>query len=596
MKKILALLLIVCMILPLAACGGTAAPAEGTGTSEAGEETQASLSTIEAINLATTIPEGETYDLDAKLPLVKEGEDNKLSIGIRVSANTTDYKDNDYTRWLEEKTGIDFEFVQFAGTNADTATQVALMTAAGEKLPDILFWFSGINKAQGEQYGRDGYFRDLSEYYTDPDMNYYRRWGLINSFPDDPTANEMLMRRGTDSETSAIYSYPFLSGDPEDRPRNHVSINRLWLEKLGLEMPTTIDELYDVLVAFRDQDPNGNGIKDEIPMLCRPGNSYSDVTHWIMNAFLFVNDSYYFNIEDGRLYVPYDQDEYRQALIFLKKLVDEGLLSSQSWTISSEEYKNLLNPTDGNPYTVGVCGASVYSDFLASGHSMQDYQQVPWLKDETGKGGYGPMASYAMYYTTFITEDCENPELAFRFMDFLCAPESYMRLRWGVEGRDWEWVDPAENLPGNLGGTARVRMLTDNDPQTYPNNITWHAYGGMSSSQAFQQVVDLDDPDSFITARYYHDTDCIRYCEEAGLPDEVFYFNVYTVEEKERRDEFVTDIQSYITTARADFCNGIANPESDADWQAYLDNLDRLNKDEWISIGQTAYDRTFKNS
>ena len=35
-------------------------------------------------------------------------------------------------------------------------------------------------------------------------MNYYRRWGLSTSFPDDPTANEMLMRRGTDSETGAV--------------------------------------------------------------------------------------------------------------------------------------------------------------------------------------------------------------------------------------------------------------------------------------------------------------------------------------------------------------------------------------------------------
>ena len=147
MKKILALLLIVCMILPLAACGETVGPAAQGGTSgeSVGEET------VRTIKAATTIPEGETYSLDAKLPLVPEGEEATLNIGIVVSANTTDYKDNDYTRWLEEETGINLEFTQFAGTASDAATQIALMTAAGEKLPDILFRFTGIPKDQGQE-------------------------------------------------------------------------------------------------------------------------------------------------------------------------------------------------------------------------------------------------------------------------------------------------------------------------------------------------------------------------------------------------------------------------------------------------------------
>lgn len=43
-------------------------------------------------------------------------------------------------------------------------------------------------------------------------------------------------------------------------------INKVWLDKLGLEVPTTLAELKEVLIAFRDGDPNGNGIQDEIPM------------------------------------------------------------------------------------------------------------------------------------------------------------------------------------------------------------------------------------------------------------------------------------------------------------------------------------------
>ena len=51
----------------------------------------------------------------------------------------------------------------------------------------------------------------------------------------------------------------------------------------------------------------------------------------------------------------------------------------------------------------------------------------------------------------------------------------------------------------------------------------------------------------------------------------------------------------YITSARAEFCNGIRDPESDADWSAYLADLDGLGKDEWLEIAATAYARTFGN-
>ncbi len=46
---------------------------------------------------------------------------------------------------------------------------------------------------------------------------------------------------------------------------------RLAGRKLGLEVPTTVDELHDVLYAFRTQDPNGNGLQDEIPLFDRAG-------------------------------------------------------------------------------------------------------------------------------------------------------------------------------------------------------------------------------------------------------------------------------------------------------------------------------------
>lgn len=593
MKRFLALLLAVCMLLPLVACGETT-PAETTDPAETTEfETTGDIvvDTLNGIRRATAIADGEEFDYASHLPLVKEGEDNHLTIGLVTSAMTTDYNDNAFTKWLEEQTGVDVDFMQFSGTSSDAATQLSLMMAAGETLPDILLRFTGISKAQGAQFGEDGYFLDLSGYFQDPELNYYRKWAMEqrkDCFSDD--AYDNLQLRQIDPETGAMYAYPRMENSPEDRPRFHVSINKAWLEKVGMEAPTDIESLRAVLEAFRDQDPNGNGQKDEMPMVGRNGTSFTDIISYLVNAFVYYHPSYHFNITDGKLWAPYDTDEYRQALIYINDLYNDGLIPEQVWTMDNTELKSLQNPTDG-VYKAGIITANRYSTISADGTAMQDYIELRPLADATGKGGYGPVDYFSMEYNTFISADCKNPELAFRLMDFLCCDEAQVRFRWGVYQQDWDYA--SGNTTGNLGGTAYYKMLTD-DPQTYANNLTWHNYAGIMSSLYHQKEVDLSDPEAFTTARYYRDLDCIKYFEEAGLPDECFYFAVYTKEETEERNEFVSDLTQYIKKARDEFSTGIRNPRDDAEWAKYLQDLEGLGYSRWIELAQVAYDRTFK--
>ena len=142
-KRFLALLLAALMLLSLAACGGS-------GNAEDGET-------------AAIADDGTEYH--GELPFVKEGDEPiTITIGVRVNGNVTDYKDNKYTKWLEEKTGLNLEFQQFTGTDTEAATQVSLMIASGEKLPDILHT-GGISKLTADGYGLDGYLIDLNPYY-----------------------------------------------------------------------------------------------------------------------------------------------------------------------------------------------------------------------------------------------------------------------------------------------------------------------------------------------------------------------------------------------------------------------------------------------
>lgn len=103
------------------------------------------------------------------------------------------------------------------------------------------------------------------------------------------------------------------------------SIQNGWTPSAA-QAPANIDELYNVLKKFAAEDPNGNGIVDEIPMVGLAGkNSWrADISDYIVNAFVYCDPQYIFNATDGRLWTPFTTDEYRQAMIYLNQLCSEG--------------------------------------------------------------------------------------------------------------------------------------------------------------------------------------------------------------------------------------------------------------------------------
>ena len=573
MKKIIALIMALVLAFGLVACGVGGNAATGSEETDGPKERVTHVSSTE---------------WDGSLPLVQPGEDNKLTIGIRTNANVLDFETNEFTLWLEEQTGVDLEFVVFGANSSDAATQVSLMIAGGEELPDLLIGFGSINKTLAKEYGNDGYLVDMSSFYqTDA---YYMNQALDLYYPDPAEREEFesyLLATLTDPITNNMFWYPVTWQNPGDVNLSHCWINQDWLDTLGLTAPTNIDELYDVLVAFRDQDPNGNGLKDEIPMIGRMSEQFA-IVQWVINAFTYHYAKYKFYVEDGVVSAPFHTDEYREAVIFLRKLVDEGLLSPLTWTASNEEIAALINPT--GDFTVGITAAPGDVRFEEGHESMFVYEPLAPLADATGKGGWAPTSLDLINYTNYMTVDCDNPRLAFRFMDFFNTPECYLRSRWGVPGRDWRYLEEPVEGSGMLGGTARIEVIND---QVYSevNNINWHNNGlGMSSEKYWQKLVDHND--GSWTAEMYGDLQqIIKNYDEGKQPEQ----NLYVVERSEEDDEAYSDanadIQTYYATALAEFCNGIRNPSDDADWNKYLSDLDGLGyHDIWLAVAQKSWD------
>lgn len=568
MKRLFAMFLALCMALSLAACGGDKEP----------------TSTKDPSAPAGTV--GANTGYQGELPLVKEGEKAKITIGVVAHNRVSDYEDNAYTKWLEEQTGIDIEVQVFSGTQSEAATQFALMAAGNDKLPDILFRFSGIKKPEAQQYGRDGYFLDLTEYMEK--YSYYWNESLDTVLADDPSVKDVMLQLAKDPVSGGMYWLPTMEDVPLDTPKCHTWINTAWLDAVGMEAPNTIDELYDVLVAFRDQDPNGNGKKDEIPMIGRT-NIYRDIVHWLLNAFTFTDDTYRYSVDaNGVVTGQADSGEYRQALIFINKLVNEGLLSPLTWTQSAAELKALINPED-NVYTCGIITGHADVEFEVGGDSIFAYEPLKPLADATGKGGYGPRTYYTLNNSTFITESCQNPELAFKLLDFMCSQESALRQRWGEFGVDWTWTD--EGTTGNLGGQAKLKILNSTQFST-DNNRSWHLVNTISSERYWEYETDFSNTEDWDTVRVLKLVEGFDNYLEAGMPKNYIVPLAYTEEEDDLVTEYDADLASYISQCRADFSNGVTDPNDDAAWKTYLDGLEALHYSDLVQVAQSAYTRS----
>ena len=575
MKKIIAMLLALVMVLGcLAAC--EKAPAEETKGTTPPKENK------ETTPVAPTQPQ-ETNPALGSLPLTEE--EVTLTIGIMQHPRVENFDTNDFTVYLEENTGINIEFKYYANDTSESVTQLNLEIAGNEKLPDILWGFTGINSSLMYELGDDGYFVDLKDYFAEYGYWFWEEYSYLSA-----SEQQAIFQYGTSPATGAFYGFPKFSAAGSDAPNSRPAINTQWLEAVGAEMPTTVDELYDVLVKFATMDPNGNGKADEIPLLGSSNGYRTDTVQWIINAFVFCMDNYFFNATDGQLWVPYTTDEYRQAMVYLNKLYKEGLLSPLTYTISNlnTEYMALITPADGVPI-VGCASIHPTSHYAEDSKIPEQITPMGALKAETELGGYAPMYGASYEYNCFVTTDCENPELAFQLLDFMCSQYSYFRQRYGVEGVHWEWAKPGDT---NSNGDPAVIKVLDSGMWAGTNNVSWHQPRGyVVASSRNATYTDMSNP----TYSQLFSMEFLPKYTAAGEPEEVVRKLIYNAEEEEYVGSVLTTIQDYVGEARAMFVSGVLDPNDDAAWNTYLSNLEAQGLSKLIETAQGAYTRMLSN-
>lgn len=359
-------------------------------------------------------------------------------------------------------------------------------------------------------------------------------------------------------------------------------MNDSWLKNLGLERPNTLDELYETLIAFRDKDPNGNGIKDEIGITGADESYIENLFAYFVNSFIYYGDGTY-NVTDGKITPIITTEEYCEALRFLKKLWDEGLIDQQIFSQKEEQMRQNIM---GDIVKVGMIASDIPIRF--SDNDGEQTKQFDIMWPVAGPEG----VRYAEYYPPssggnnfIITKYCENPEIAFRLGDFLCSQQANAVCYLGEENVDWRWGEESEM--GIDGLPAYVNQL-NSLPSMASQNKGW-MWMGPQIDLRFMDGSAFDPT----TDPWYIEYRLYRSCTEnlkPYVPAEGPLPNLTFTEEEAQEDAQITaELDSYRKIARTQFV--IGELDLDADWDTYVETVYAIGLERATEIRQDAYDR-----
>ena len=556
MKKVIALLLCFVMVVSVfAGCGGDKTTQEGGANAQA--QTNGDF-------------------------------DGTITIGLPKSSLVTDYYENYYTKWLEEKTGYNIEFQFFAANSNDYKTQLNTMVAGKLELPDIL-WSMNLGQTMYERYGQDGVLVDVSSYFNDPEKSaiFREQLGKLSQEVQDNTWR----RIQSDDGSGAIYVFPEVQESLIDIMDSQVWINREWLETLNLDMPTDPDSLYDVLVAFKNGDPNGNGKADEIPLIGTSGSLSGDTMSWLINMFIYCDGSKQWNVdENGNLYLPETTDAYREALTYIRKLYKEGLMSPLTLSSSSADLQQLVCPADGADVMAGIVVCHITLGFVQGHEGLLQYEALPlWGNAIFNEDQYS--------LDTFITKDCKNVDAAWEVLMTMYSEESAVIQRYGEEGTNWDWAPEGSKSVIGEDRAAQIRLY--NDIWSTQSNACWMSVGCTilynAEGEGNQSVPAEETPVNLHKYKLFNDMLDSYYNQQENYnppAEQICPLLVWPENYKEQLPTQRSDCPSVISKYRTDFITGKLNIESDADWNAYLQQLKNVGVEDWQYYAQLVYNET----
>lgn len=493
---------------------------------------------------------------EAGYPIVKE----KITLHAfqyELDNQTIDFPNLWFYKQLEEKTNVHIDFEEVK--EVDWAVKTNLMFASGN-LCDVILRGS----VNDEEYGvAQRLLVPLDEYLPACMPEYWTRLQMNDSGASIPA-----------SDGKSYYIGYLISQSVNTN--GHWFINADWLRRLRLEVPRTVDELTDVLRAFKAGDPNGNGLPDEIPYQATFGNNatgFNNNNTGLYNAFAHwgipENEFHVFIDETGTVRFAPFQDGYRQCLEWLNLLYSERLLDPECISQDSNIWGAKLNMGTGGYFTYWrLQNTALKEDICGQFECM-----LPVAAE-----GFKPAVSATL----------EAPD----FGAAVTAANPYVKetLRWLDAQMETETMMVSQNGPVGetmrLGEDGRYEVI-----KVPPDN-------------GLYEIVPVSCGQFFAPADYYsriykmapHRAEKAGYCSwytEAGVMEYkssqyLTRLSPVAAEQSARISKLYSELDKCMQESLTAF---VTRGVDDASWRTFTGRLEQLGAVEYTGIYQKAYDR-----
>lgn len=512
-----------------------------------------------------------------------------------------------YAEYRLAQKGINVKLNVTGAIGEEATTGKALRLGSGN-LPDIMWGFT-MSGPEIVLYGDgDGVMLDFTPYLNETDM---------------PNAYKCSQTNGADafaaslSPKGKIYGMPYvvdrtlgwLAGSSPNF--NCTWINTTILEQLGYEMPTTKDELLTVLRAAKEYETESG--KEMIPALASDGG-FLNMLVFAYLGFYGTDQAYGIQpgIKDGAITLPVFTEEYREYLEFFHTLYEEGLISTEYFTMDGETQKALAK--EGN--------FLIYASILNEISDVPEvFKQYTALAPVTFDEGVAPVASVTVPYTcnsVWASAKTEHPEEVAALLDLLYDDEAMMCYFYGPVLNDplglveaWQINEAGNDLVhAQVGAEKQYSTLNERQfaviaPCGLVGDCSTYTYYAKNVVAGLDFNLAYDEYDDCITGKKVTLTNKSGYKEKYDNSVDAYYrLNRYyawinnlttvrismlycTAEESER----ITDIQSVLDSyIRENFAKFVTGGRSLDEFDAYQEELKQLGIEELLDIYQRGYE------
>ena len=576
-KNILCIVFAVTFLLSMfAGCSSDAASSAASAPAENSAETnEMSVAAPEpAVSEEPEIPEeASTPEEEAPVeepeyaisyPLEEAGE--TITFWTTIPGNQTDifpngYNDHFLMKDVEEALGVKLDITSVPQVAMFDTTDFDLMIASGD-WPDLL----NVTSYKGglmQAFSDEVIIELTDEMLSENAPAYYNL--LMSQAPENI--------RATQTEGAYYALYGITKGEGSSASRGMV-LRTDWLSELKMDMPSTIDDLTEILKAFK------NEYNPKYPYFIE-----ADADLIYMCAAFNTNTVGYYNggalpvYHDGdEVKVAWATDEYRHFLEWFNDCYNEGIFEPSFYSTASDQagdrYSNLIDGQIG-VYEDSPTSIADWKQYALEGETV-GVSFFPNLVDENGNNTWGEEQQVIDSRSAMsITSTYDNPELALKVLNYFFTEEGATMANYGIEGYSFNY--------GDDGKVEYTELLTASEYQ-----LSMRALHGLYTWNLFPYMVYSDAMYPMYTEEVMEALDIMS---TEGTTAEHYYPSAIslTADESDSIITTITDVATYSQEQLLRFMVGDL-AITDENWNAYVNQLYAYGLQDAIDVYQNAYD------